>query len=138
MDTSIMNSTGVWPVLAASDFRRAVAFYRDVLGFRVEESADMPGSALVYTGGDGVFLIYESDFQRGETTAMYVLVDDPETVRDNLRSQDVPIEEYDLPDLKTTDGLTEYAGIKSGWFKDSEGNMIGFGQVPAEASRKAA
>jgi hypothetical protein len=54
-----------------------------------------------------------------------------------LRARGVVFEEYDLPGLKTVDGIAEVAGnypSKGGvgelaaWFKDSEGNMIGLGQ----------
>ena len=137
MATSKIAPAPLMAVLAASDIDRVVGFYRDTLGFRVELSDDMPGSARVYTGGNGVFLVYQTEFKRAETTVAYFMVDDAEGTRDDLRARGVKIEEYDLPNMKTKDGLVENAGMKSGWFKDSEGNTIGFGEVPAEVLRQA-
>lgn len=53
-----------------------------------------------------------------------------------LRSRGVVFEEYDLPGLKTSDGIASIAGNypskgsgeKGAWFKDSEGNLLGIGQ----------
>jgi catechol 2,3-dioxygenase-like lactoylglutathione lyase family enzyme len=48
----------------------------------------------------------------------------------------VVFEEYDLPGLKTVNGIAQIAGNypskgrgeKGAWFKDSEGNLVGIGQ----------
>lgn len=53
-----------------------------------------------------------------------------------LRSRGVVFEEYDLPGLKTINGIARIAGNypskgsgeKGAWFKDSEGNLVGIGQ----------
>lgn len=54
-----------------------------------------------------------------------------------LRARGVVFEEYDLPGLKTINGIAEIAGnypSKGGngelaaWVRDSEGNMLGLGQ----------
>ena len=45
-------------------------------------------------------------------------------------------EEYDLPGLKTVNGIADIegnypskgAGERAAWFKDSEGNVLGLGQ----------
>jgi hypothetical protein len=43
-----------------------------------------------------------------------------------LRAKGVVFEEYDIPEmgLTTVDGVAEVDGIKSAWFKDTEGNII--------------
>jgi hypothetical protein len=46
----------------------------------------------------------------------------------DLRSRGVMFEEYDQPRLKTVDGLVEMGSLLGGWFKDSEGNLIGLFQ----------
>jgi hypothetical protein len=45
---------------------------------------------------------------------------------DELRSKGVKFEEYDMPDMgiKTSNGVAEFDGMKSAWFKDSEGNIL--------------
>ena len=38
----------------------------------------------------------------------------------------VKFEDYDIPEmgLKTTNGVAELGGMKSAWFKDTEGNIL--------------
>jgi hypothetical protein len=53
-----------------------------------------------------------------------------------LRSRGVVFEEYDLPDLKTVNGIatiqgnypSKGVGERGAWFSDSEGNVLGLGQ----------
>jgi hypothetical protein len=42
----------------------------------------------------------------------------------DLRERGVTFEEYDMPGLKTVDGIADRGGMKTAWFKDSEGNII--------------
>jgi len=42
-----------------------------------------------------------------------------------LRRRGVTFEEYDLPTLKTVDGVASVGPIKGAWFKDPDGNVIG-------------
>ena len=44
----------------------------------------------------------------------------------DLRSKGVVFEDYDIPEmgLKTVNGVAEMGGMKSAWFKDSEGNVL--------------
>jgi hypothetical protein len=64
-------------------------------------------------------------------------VDDIEATVEHLRSRGVVFEVYDLPGLKTVNGIAEVAGNypssraageKAAWFRDSEGNLLGIGQ----------
>ena len=55
-----------------------------------------------------------------------------------FRARGVVFEEYDLPGLKTENGIAEVAGNypsehsvgeRAAWFEDSEGNVHGIGQA---------
>ena len=52
-------------------------------------------------------------------------------VRD-LKARGVVFEEYDFPTLKTVDGIATVGATRTGWFRDSEGNIIGVVQLPPE------
>ena len=41
-----------------------------------------------------------------------------------LKARGVIFEDYDLPGLRTTNGIATGGGAKSAWFKDSEGNIM--------------
>jgi hypothetical protein len=64
-------------------------------------------------------------------------VEDIEATVRALRARGVVFEEYDLPGLRTVNGIAEIEGAypsKGGkgecgaWFRDSEGNMLAVGQ----------
>ena len=63
-------------------------------------------------------------------------VNDIEATISELRSRGVVFEEYDLPGLKTIDGIAEIegqypskgSGERGAWVRDSEGNMLGIGE----------
>ena len=133
-----LKHSSIMPTIAVDDLDRAVAFYGDKLGFTVRRLEEDPSSALVEVGDDDRLLLYKSSFPRGETTAAAILVDDVEgTVRD-LRGRGVTFEEYDLPGLKTVNGVATMGEIQSAWFKDSEGNTLAISREIREVMRKAA
>jgi hypothetical protein len=59
------------------------------------------------------------------------LVEDIRSVVDELRSRGLVFEEYDVPGLKTTNGIAWIGDHQSAWFKDSEGNTLSLDQPPA-------
>ena len=116
--------TYIMPVLAVDDLDRATTFYRDKLGFTVREDERMPDGAIVQTGAN-YLLIYKTDFRRGENTVASFLVDDVKATVRELRDRGITFEEYDLPGLKTEDGVVSLGDFgQTAWFKDSEGNTI--------------
>ena len=62
--------------------------------------------------------------------------EDLEATVATLRSRGVVFEEYDLPGLKTVNGVatiegnypSKGVGERAAWFRDSEGNLLGLGQ----------
>ena len=72
----------------------------------------------------------------GDHTQMGWEVEDIEATVRELRSRGVVFEEYDMPGLKTVDGIAEIegnypskgTGERGAWFRDSEGNMLAIGQ----------
>jgi catechol 2,3-dioxygenase-like lactoylglutathione lyase family enzyme len=127
------------PTIAVEDLDRAVRFYGETLGLSVRRLEGDMDSALVDVGTSDRLLLYKSSYRRGETTYCSFFTDDVEgTVRD-LQAKGVRFEEYDFPGLKTVNGIagTE-GGLKTGWFKDSEGNTIAISNELEEVMRKAA
>ena len=124
--------------LPAKDLSRARAFYSEKLGLDPVEQRE---GGLRYVCAAGEFAIFVSaGVQSGLHTQMGWEVDDIEATVRELRARGVKFEEYDLPSLKTVDGIAEIAGNypskgtgeRGAWFHDSEGNLLGIGQ-PARA-----
>jgi len=134
-----LSITGTMPTIAVDDLDRAITYYSETLGFSVRRLEDDMGSALVEVGPSDRLLLYKSTYRRGETTSAALLVDDVESTVRELRGKGVRFEEYDFPGLKTVDGVaTSDNGLKTGWFKDSEGNILAISNELPEVMRKAA
>ena len=120
--------------LPASDLDRARRFYSEKLG--LEPIEERPGG-LYYRCGSGYFGLFESaGAPSGNHTQMGWEVANIETTVTALRARGVVFEEYDLPGLKTVNGIAEIegnypskgTGERAAWFRDSEGNLLGLGQ----------
>jgi predicted enzyme related to lactoylglutathione lyase len=118
----------VTTMVPAKDLERAKTFYADKLGLTPADSSGEGG--VVYELGDGTgFFLYASEFA-GTAKHTLISLDTPDLAADiaALRGKGVTFEEYDLPDLKTVNGVAEWGPVKNAWFKDSEGNIIGLVQ----------
>lgn len=120
--------------LPAKDLERAKRFYSEKLG--LEPVEQRPGG-LCYRCGGGYFALFESTgAASGDHTQMAWEVADIEATVAALRARGVVFEEYDLPGLKTVDGIAEIdgnypskgVGERGAWFRDSEGNLLGLGE----------
>jgi catechol 2,3-dioxygenase-like lactoylglutathione lyase family enzyme len=118
----------VGATMPATDLDRARRWYQEKLG--LTPVGEDPDGGLRYrtAGGSGFALFPTAITERGGHTQMGIEVSDARAEVAELRSRGVVFEEYDQPGLKTVDGLVELGGAVGGWFKDSEGNLIGLFQ----------
>ena len=112
-------------MIPAKDVARAKAWYADKLGLKpVEENEG--GAAYVLGGGTHAF-VYETQFAG---TAQHTIMSfaSPDLVADMkaMRTKGVTFIDYDMPGLKTVDGIAEFGPMKNSWCHDSEGNILGF------------
>jgi catechol 2,3-dioxygenase-like lactoylglutathione lyase family enzyme len=123
----MLNDAEIYAVLPASDIGRARSFYQDKLGL---EPTQERGDGLIYqTKGGTRILVYETQFAgTAQNTAMSWITSDLDAEMAELRSKGVTFEDYDLPGLKTENGIAEYEGGRGAWFKDSEGNILAIGE----------
>ena len=121
--------------IPAQDLARARSFYSSRLG--LEPVEERPGG-LRYKCGSSYFVLFQSSGSAsGSHTQMAWEVDDIQATVSELRHRGVAFEEYDLPGLKTINGIAEVkgnypskggVGERGAWFRDSEGNLLGIGQ----------
>ncbi|WP_354682958.1 VOC family protein [Cupriavidus necator] len=121
--------------IPAQDLARARAFYASKLG--LEPVEERPGG-LRYKCGNSYFVLFQSaGSASGSHTQMAWEVDDIQATVSELRQRGIAFEEYDLPGLKTVNGIAEVqgnypskggVGEKGAWFRDSEGNLLAIGQ----------
>jgi len=137
----MLNEARVATRLPAQDLERARAFYAEKLG--LEPVEERPGG-LRYACAAGAFVLFQSaGAPSGEHTQMaFEEVGDLKATVAELRSRGVVFEEYDLPGMRTVDGIatiggnypSKGTGELGAWFRDSEGNLLGIGQPLGAAS----
>jgi catechol 2,3-dioxygenase-like lactoylglutathione lyase family enzyme len=118
----------VFASIPAADLARAKAWYEEKLGLTPD--MDMPGGHLYRCGEGTAFLLYETAFAgTGQHTIAGWNVADLDAEMAELRRRGVVFEDYDMPGLKTVDGVADLNGMRGAWFKDSEGNTLNIGQM---------
>ena len=135
VSTMTLHYTDVATRLPAQDLARARAFYAEKLGLEPVEERE---GGLRYRCGSSYFVLFQSAGRpSGEHTQMGLEVADIEAVAAELRSRGVVFEEVDVPGLQTVNGIADIrgnypskgTGERGGWFRDSEGNLLGIGQA---------
>ncbi|WP_316157257.1 VOC family protein [Cupriavidus sp. BIC8F] len=131
----MLQNSDVAARIPAQDLARARSFYSSKLG--LEPVEERPGG-LRYKCGNSYFVLFESaGSASGSYTQMAWEVDDIQATVSELRHLGVVFEEYDLPGLRTINGIAEVQGNypskggigeKGAWFRDSEGNLLAIGQ----------
>lgn len=108
--------------LPVADMERAKHWYHDKLG--MDPAAEFEGGVMYETAG-GKFGLFETPItERAGHTQIDFEVDDLKAEMADLRSHGVKFEEYDMPGIKTHDGVFEWENGAGAWFKDSEGNVL--------------
>lgn len=117
-------------MLPAQDIDRARTFYHDVLGLRVVR-IEQDGMTVVIEAGNGsrLALVSRPSGTLADHTVLEFAVDDIASEVPCLRSRGVVFAEYDMPGLKTVNGIAEVLGVKAAWFNDTEGNIVTLRQI---------
>ncbi|MFG2210242.1 VOC family protein [Streptomyces sp. NPDC048638] len=139
-DRDILARAHVATRLPAQDLDRARRFYSEALG--LEPVDERPGGLLYRCGGVDFAVFQSTGASPGTFTQMGWEVDDIERVVAELKRRGVVFEDVGLPGLlgngQTRDGIAEIVGNypskgargeRGAWFRDSEGNMLGIGEL---------
>ena len=121
----MLTDARVMAIVATTDLARAKAFYGDTLGL-TDLHVSTPGPQVFYRCGGGTLLeVYQrptaGDAQH--TLASWEVSDVPAAV-DQLRRRGVRFEDYDLPQVKTEDGIATAGDYQEAWFRDPDGNIL--------------
>src|SRR5436190_3831801 len=127
----MLNAAAIHPSLAASDIKRARAWYADKLGLVPTRDYD---DLLEYEIGGSVLTVYDSpNAGTAKNTVAIENVPDLRAEVARLKGRGVVFEDYDMPGLYTEDGIAAPGdGSLLAWFKDSEGNIIGLAEWPGD------
>jgi predicted enzyme related to lactoylglutathione lyase len=119
----MLKDAPIVPYIPASDISRARRFFEQKVGLVPKE--DVAGG-VVYECGNGSWIFLYTSGGAGTSSASQAFwqVKDVESEVRELKSRGVVFEEYDLPGIKTVDGIATMDDTKGAWFKDSEGNIF--------------
>jgi predicted enzyme related to lactoylglutathione lyase len=122
----VLGSATLFANLKAADLDAAVDFYGGKLGLElVYDGEIMPGyREILFDAGGGIVCLEQGATTSGEQTLVSFAVDDVEGTVASLRENGVAFEDYDLPSLKTENGVATIGSLKAAWFKDPSGNLL--------------
>jgi catechol 2,3-dioxygenase-like lactoylglutathione lyase family enzyme len=108
-----------------SDLDEAIAFYEGKLGLRLFERGEAEPYARFEGGRETKLGAYESKSagQSRHTLASFV-VDDVRAAVKELQANGVVFEDYDMPAIKTEDGVATMGDTRAAWLKDPDGNVL--------------
>jgi catechol 2,3-dioxygenase-like lactoylglutathione lyase family enzyme len=119
----MLGNAPVHPILLAKDLDLAREFYHERVGLEVlSESAHK----IEFRCGAGTKLaVSKSTIGTADSqTQIGWEVDDLRVELDELRARGVPIEDYDLPDLKTENGVADVGFAWMAWIVDPGKNAL--------------
>ena len=130
----MLGNAQIAAIIPVSDIDRAAEFYGQALGLDlVARRDDLPQNREAeFLVGEGALVAYES-VAAGQSrgTLAGFRVDDVDAAVATLRERGVTFEEYDLPDLKTENGIASVGDVRAAWFKDPDGNILAVEQTGA-------
>lgn len=113
--------------IPASNLERAKAFYADKLG--LTPVTETPAGAFYEISGSRFFLFASSGVASGTHTQLGFAVDDIATTVSELKGRGLQFEEYDFPGFDKATSMATTGDVRSAWFKDTEGNLLGIVQL---------
>jgi catechol 2,3-dioxygenase-like lactoylglutathione lyase family enzyme len=116
------------PVAATLPFdglEAAKKFYTEKLGLELVAGSVEDGWMKFQAGEGTAISVFQSDSEKSGDTAAAFEVPDLAKEMAALRKKGIVFEEYDLPGIKTVDGVANMDGHKGAWFKDPGGNILG-------------
>lgn len=113
--------------MPCADLERAKSFYIDKVGLKVAE--ETPGGIFFEADGTRVFLFKSTGAASGAATQLGISVTDIDAEVKGLKDRGVKFEEYDFPDFNKETSIAATGPVRSAWFKDTEGNLIGVVQL---------
>ena len=119
----MLQKSPMYAYIPVKDVTRARQFYEQKLGFKPEQEAD-GGIVYEFAGGTACFMYPTTNAGTSRASQAFWRVDDIEREVAELKTKGVKFEEYDLPGLKTMNGIATAGGAKSAWFRDPDGNIF--------------
>jgi predicted enzyme related to lactoylglutathione lyase len=123
----VLADAEVAAIVPVSDIDRAIEFYGTVLGLETQaRREDLPENREAeFRAANGMLLAYESvGAGQSRHTIAGFRVPDLDAAVATLRERGVDFEEYDMPNLKTENGIAALGDVRAAWCRDPDGNIL--------------
>jgi catechol 2,3-dioxygenase-like lactoylglutathione lyase family enzyme len=124
----MLTTSPIRPTIPVVDLNRAKRFYETMLGLKPVSNDDnndaASGIAIFECGNSTLIELYQRGPSKADHTVATFEVSNIEEEVNTLRGKGVNFEEYDMPEIKTQNGIATQGSVKAAWFKDSEGNIL--------------
>jgi catechol 2,3-dioxygenase-like lactoylglutathione lyase family enzyme len=124
----MLQKSPLYAYIPVANLARARRFYEEKLGFKPTQEV-AGGVHYDFGGGTACFMYPTPNAGTSKASQAFWQVDDVEKEVAELKALGVTFEEYDMPGLKTKNGIATAGGAKSAWFKDTEGNILAIVQA---------
>ena len=124
----MLGNSRVHPVLLSKDLTRTREFYHDKLGLEILVENEVL-IEFKCGGGTKVVVTKSTTGTADSQTQIRWEVEDLRAELDELRSRGVTIEEYDLPGLKTDNGIADLGFAWIAWIIDPGKNVLAIAEL---------
>src|SRR6266545_6302955 len=107
----MLSAAPIRAYIPVSDVARARKFYEQTIGLRPKQ--EYSGGVIYECGGAEVFLYPTSNAGTSKASQAYWQVADVEAEVAELKARGVKFEEYDMPGMKTVNGIATAGGSKA-------------------------
>jgi predicted enzyme related to lactoylglutathione lyase len=122
-EASMLQKSPLYAYIPAQDLERARKFYERKLGLKANQQIN-GGVTYEFADGTAAFLYPSPYAGTSRASQAFWQVADVEAEVAELKKRGVKFEEFDVPGMKTVNGIATGGGAKAAWFKDSEGNTM--------------
>jgi len=119
----MLQRSPMFAYIPVKDLARAREFYEKIVGLKPKEERV---GGVVYEFGENTscFMYPTPNAGTSKASQAFWEVDDIEREVAELKRRGVKFEEYDMPGMKTENGIATAGDAKAAWFKDTEGNTM--------------
>lgn len=124
----MLTNSPIRPTIPMVDLNRAKRFYETILVLKPvpDNNDDTTSSIAIFECGNNTLIeLYQRRPSKADHTVATFEVSNIEESQ-YIKRKGVNFEEYDMPEIKTQNGIARQGSVKAAWFKDSEGNILVF------------
>ena len=119
----MLQKSPMYAYIPVRELARARQFYEQKVGMTPKQEI-AGGVVYEFAEHTACFMYPTPNAGTSRASQAFWQVEDIEREVAELKKRGVKFEEYDMPGMKTVNGIATAGGAKAAWFKDSEGNTL--------------